>query len=100
MTRTDSPPASDVSIRADHLSKIYGEFVALHDVTFSVRRGTVCAFLGPNGAGKSTTMKILTGYLAPTTGKVSMVGLDPRDPAQRIVLARRLGYLPENGPLY
>ncbi|MCA9690283.1 MAG: ATP-binding cassette domain-containing protein [Myxococcales bacterium] len=82
------------------MTKLYGDFAALQDVSFSVHEGTVAAFLGPNGAGKSTTMKILTGYLAPTTGKVSMVGLDPRDPAQRIVLARRLGYLPENGPLY
>ncbi|MCB9567677.1 MAG: ATP-binding cassette domain-containing protein [Myxococcales bacterium] len=100
MTRTDSPPASDVSIRADHLSKIYGEFVALHDVTFSVRRGTVCAFLGPNGAGKSTTMKILTGYLAPSSGSASLAGYNPSDSEQRLLLAQRLGYLPENGPLY
>src|SRR5690606_16508823 len=57
-------------------------------------------FLGPNGAGKSTTMRILTGYLAPTDGKAAVLGLDPTVQAQRIELARRLGYLPENGPLY
>jgi ABC-2 type transport system ATP-binding protein len=89
-----------VTIRAENLSKIYGDFAALHSVSFSVRQGTVAAFLGPNGAGKSTTMKILTGYLAPTTGRAEVLGLDPSDPEQRITLARRLGYLPENGPLY
>ncbi|MEZ4384576.1 MAG: ABC transporter ATP-binding protein [Nannocystaceae bacterium] len=99
MTSKDSP-SSEVSIRAEHLSKVYGEFVALHDVTFSVRRGTVCAFLGPNGAGKSTTMKILTGYLAPTSGRASLAGFNPSDSEQRLLMAGRLGYLPENGPLY
>jgi ABC-2 type transport system ATP-binding protein len=95
-------PATErpVTIRADRLSKVYGEFVALHDVSFEVRRGTVAAFLGPNGAGKSTTMKILTGYLAPTAGSARVLDLDPTDPEQRLRLAPRLGYLPENGPLY
>ncbi len=95
-----SPSSAAASIEAKDVSKIYGHFAAIQNVSFSVRPGTVAAFLGPNGAGKSTTMKILTGYLAPTTGSVSMLGLNPSDPAQRIVLARRLGYLPENGPLY
>jgi ABC-2 type transport system ATP-binding protein len=89
-----------VTIRADKLSKVYGDFVALHDVSFEVRKGTVAAFLGPNGAGKSTTMKILTGYLAPTSGACSVLGYDPTDRQQRLELAPKLGYLPENGPLY
>ncbi|MEE9385932.1 MAG: ABC transporter ATP-binding protein [Nannocystaceae bacterium] len=89
-----------VTIRADGISKIYGDFVALHDVSFTVRQGTIAAFLGPNGAGKSTTMKILTGYLAPTAGRAQMLGLDPGDEDQRRTLAKKLGYLPENGPLY
>lgn len=89
-----------VTIRADKISKVYGEFAALQDVSFEVRKGTVAAFLGPNGAGKSTTMRILTGYLAPTRGRVSVLGLDPTKADQRLELARRLGYLPENGPLY
>ena len=55
-------------IEARGLSKIYGKFAAIRDVTFSVPAGQVAAFLGPNGAGKSTTMKILTGYLSPTAG--------------------------------
>lgn len=93
---TDRP----VTIRAEKLSKVYGEFVALHDVSFEVRKGTVAAFLGPNGAGKSTTMKILTGYLAPSAGTARVLDFDPTDGDQRLKLAPRLGYLPENGPLY
>jgi ABC-2 type transport system ATP-binding protein len=89
-----------VTIRAEGISKVYGEFAALQDVSFEVRKGTVAAFLGPNGAGKSTTMRILTGYLAPSSGRAQVLGLDPLDANQRIELARRLGYLPESGPLY
>ena len=99
---TNNEPASGraVTISVDHVSKVYGEFAALRDVSFQVREGTVAAFLGPNGAGKSTTMRILTGYLAPTSGSVRVLGLDPTDHEQRLELTRRLGYLPENGPLY
>lgn len=100
MTTQESNHPRSVTIRADNLSKIYGDFAALHSVSFSVRKGTVAAFLGPNGAGKSTTMKILTGYLAPTSGRAELLGYNPSDPEQRIELAQRLGYLPENGPLY
>jgi len=89
-----------ITIQAEEISKLYGDFVAVRDISFSVRRGTVAAFLGPNGAGKSTTMKILTGYLTPTSGKTRVLGLDPTDADQRLELSRRLGYLPENGPLY
>lgn len=89
-----------VTIRADKISKLYGEFAALHEVSFEVRKGTVAAFLGVNGAGKSTTMRILTGYLAPTSGSARILDLDPTRHDQRIELARRLGYLPESGPLY
>lgn len=89
-----------VTIRADKLTKTYGDFAALSDVSFEVRKGTVAAFLGPNGAGKSTTMRIMTGYLAPTSGRAELLGLNPSDGEQRRELARRLGYLPESGPLY
>lgn len=85
-------------IEAKGLSKFYGNFAAIRDVSFSVPQGQVAAFLGPNGAGKSTTMKILTGYLSPSAGTARVAGLDvARD---RIRAAERLGYLPENGPLY
>ncbi|MBZ5712627.1 ABC transporter ATP-binding protein [Nannocystis pusilla] len=100
MTTHESNSSRSVTIRAENLSKIYGDFAALHSVTFQVRKGTVAAFLGPNGAGKSTTMKILTGYLAPTAGRAEVLGFDPTHPDQRIEMAQRLGYLPENGPLY
>ncbi len=87
-----------VAIEALGLSKIYGHFAAIRDVSFSVPTGQVAAFLGPNGAGKSTTLKILTGYLTPSAGKAKIAGLDVA--ADRIEAAQRIGYLPENGPLY
>lgn len=85
-------------IEASRLSKFYGSFAAIRDVSFTVPQGQVAAFLGPNGAGKSTTMKILTGYLSPTAGTARVAGLDVA--RERIRAAERLGYLPENGPLY
>jgi gliding motility-associated transport system ATP-binding protein len=85
-------------IEAIGLRKFYRDFAAIRDVTFSIPAGQVVAFLGPNGAGKSTTMKILTGYLAPSAGAARIAGLDVV--ADRIRAAERLGYLPENGPLY
>jgi len=85
-------------IEAHGLSKYYGSFVAIKDISFSIPRGQIVAFLGPNGAGKSTTLRILTGFLAPSEGTASVAGLDIR--TQRLEAARHLGYLPENGPLY
>jgi ABC-2 type transport system ATP-binding protein len=85
-------------IEAIGLSKFYRDFAAIRDVSFSIPAGQVVAFLGPNGAGKSTTMKILTGYLAPSAGSARVAGLDVV--GDRIRAAERLGYLPENGPLY
>jgi ABC-2 type transport system ATP-binding protein len=85
-------------IEADGLSKFYGDFAAARDVTFTIHRGEVAAFLGPNGAGKSTTMKLLTGYLAPSEGTARIAGFNMS--THRIEAAKHLGYLPENGPLY
>ncbi|MEZ5358300.1 MAG: ABC transporter ATP-binding protein [Candidatus Zixiibacteriota bacterium] len=85
-------------IFADDLSKYYGEFVAIEGISFSIPRGQVVAFLGPNGAGKTTTMRILTGFLRPSTGIARIAGLDMN--TDRIEASRQLGYLPENGPLY
>ena len=85
-------------IEADRLSKYYGVFTACRNVTFTVRQGEVVGFLGPNGAGKSTTMKLLTGYLAPSEGVARIAGHDMA--TDRLAGAARLGYLPENGPLY
>lgn len=66
----------DWMIEADGLTKYYGTFIAVKDMTFRVPRGQVVAFLGPNGAGKSTTMKMLTGYLAPSAGTARIAGFD------------------------
>jgi ABC-2 type transport system ATP-binding protein len=85
-------------IEAHGLSKFYGNFAAVRDVSFRVPQGQVCAFLGPNGAGKSTTMKLLTGFLSPTTGEARIAGLNVA--TRRREATSRLGYLPENGPLY
>lgn len=86
------------AIQADRLSKYYGRFAAIRDVSFTIPQGQIVAFLGPNGAGKSTTMKILTGYMAPSSGQAFVMGRDvARD---RVEVANRIGYLPENGPLY
>jgi len=89
---------SKTMIEARKISKYYGAFVAVRDVSFSIPEGQVVAFLGPNGAGKTTIMKVLTGFLAPSEGSASIAGLDIR--ADRIEASRKLGYLPENGPLY
>src|SRR3954447_15222261 len=85
-------------IEADNLAKFYGDFTACRDVTFTINRSEVAAFLGPTGAGKSTTMKLLTGYLAPSAGSARIAGYNMA--TQRIEGAKHLGYLPENGPLY
>lgn len=85
-------------IEAKGLSKYYGPFVAIKDISFAIPQGQIVAFLGPNGAGKTTTMKILSGYLAASEGEATIAGLDVRK--DRLEVARKLGYLPENGPLY
>ncbi len=94
---TTASPGSPL-IEAHELCKYYGDFTAVRNISFSVARGSITAFLGPNGAGKSTTMKMLTGYLAPSSGRASIAGFDVD--THRIDASRSLGYLPENGPLY
>lgn len=90
--------SSMTMIEARGLSKYYGSFVAIKDISFSIPKGQIVAFLGPNGAGKTTTMRILSGFLGASEGTASIAGLDIR--ANRLEAAKRLGYLPENGPLY
>ena len=87
-----------VMIEARGLTKYFGSFAAIRDVSFEVHRGEVVAFLGPNGAGKSTTLKLLTGYLATSGGEARIAGHDMS--TDRLAASARLGYLPENGPLY
>jgi ABC-2 type transport system ATP-binding protein len=85
-------------IEAEGLSKFYGPFAAAREISFKVYERELVAFLGPNGAGKSTTMKMLTGYLAPSEGSAKIAGHDMFH--DRLAGSRHLGYLPENGPLY
>jgi ABC-2 type transport system ATP-binding protein len=80
------------------LSKNYGDRPAIKSLNFSVKKGEVVGFLGPNGAGKSTTMKIITGYMAPTSGEVKVAGFDVFE--NPIEVKRRIGYLPETPPVY
>ena len=95
---TDEQATRPAMIEADGLSKFYGDFAAIRDISFKIHQGEVVAFLGPNGAGKSTTMKMLTGYLAPSEGRARIAGHDMA--TDRLAGSARLGYLPENGPLY
>jgi ABC-2 type transport system ATP-binding protein len=85
-------------IRAANVSKFYGPFVAVREVSFEVPSGQVVALLGPNGAGKTTVMRILTGVLAPSEGCATVAGHNMQ--TERVAALARLGYLPENGPLY
>ncbi len=85
-------------IEISNLCKRFDQFTAVDDLSFTVREGEVLGFLGPNGAGKSTTMKVITGFLAPTSGKVTIDGFDiTQNPMQAKSL---IGYLPEGAPSY
>ncbi len=85
-------------IEAVGISKFFGDFPALRDVSFTVNSGEVVAFLGPNGAGKTTTMRILTGFYQPSKGTARIAGIDVTE--NRLGASEKIGYLPENGPLY
>jgi ABC-2 type transport system ATP-binding protein len=95
MTITANP---EVTVSAVALSRFYGANRAAHDISLELKRGEVLGLLGPNGAGKTTTMQILTGNLAPTTGTVSICGIDLIEHPTRA--KARIGYLPEVPPLY
>ncbi|WP_442921671.1 ATP-binding cassette domain-containing protein [Microcoleus sp. Aus8_D2] len=85
-------------IEVEHLSKTYGSTAAIADVSFSVESGEILGFLGPNGAGKTTTMRILSGYLPASSGTARIAGLDVHE--NSMAVRQRIGYLPENPPLY
>ncbi|WP_236980459.1 ATP-binding cassette domain-containing protein [Membranihabitans maritimus] len=87
-----------MSIFVQNLTKIYGDQKAVNNISFEVRTGEVIGFLGPNGAGKSTTMKMITSYLAPTSGTIKVEGLDVTKVPRKV--KRKIGYLPENNPIY
>lgn len=85
-------------IEAEHLTKDYGTVLAVRDVSFRVGRGEIVGFLGPNGAGKSTTLRILAGFLGPSSGRVRIDGLDIEEASRET--RERIGYMPEAAPLY
>jgi ABC-2 type transport system ATP-binding protein len=85
-------------IQVENLIKRYAGGEAVRGITFSVEKGEVVGFLGPNGAGKSTTMRMLTGYLPPTDGRIEVAGA--KLPQESLLVRQRIGYMPENVPLY
>ena len=85
-------------IHVSKLTKFYGDYPAIRNVSFDVPRGKVVGFLGPNGAGKTTTMRILAGFLTATSGSATIDGLDVF--WKPLEVRRRIGYMPENCPLY
>jgi len=87
-----------MSIVAQGVTKFYGEQKALDNVSFEIKTGEIVGFLGPNGAGKSTMMKIITGFIPPSSGCVFVNGIETGDGS--IEIRKRIGYLPENNPLY
>ncbi|WP_143310771.1 gliding motility-associated ABC transporter ATP-binding subunit GldA [Chitinophaga vietnamensis] len=87
-----------MSIQVSSLTKVYGEQRAVDGISFELKKGEITGFLGPNGAGKSTTMKMITGFLPPTSGKASVCGYDIVE--QSLEVRKRVGYLPESNPLY
>ena len=85
-------------IRAESLSKQFGRIQAVDDINFHIEKGEIIGFLGPNGAGKSTTMNMVTGYLAPSSGRVLVDGIDMLESPEEA--KKHIGYLPEQPPLY
>ncbi len=87
-----------MSIKLENVTRLYGDKPAVDGISFEVKTGEIVGFLGPNGAGKTTTMKMITGFLAPNSGSVSINGIQVWDDPQKVKLMT--GYLPENNPLY
>lgn len=87
-----------IMIAAESLTKVYGPHVAIDNISFTCRKGEIVGFLGPNGSGKTTTMRILTGYMPPTSGAAYIAGHNTL--SESIAAREQLGYLPETVPLY
>jgi ABC-2 type transport system ATP-binding protein len=98
MSTPEVPSSSLTTISARGLSRRFGAHAAVKNIDLELRRGEVLGFLGPNGAGKTTTMQMLTGNLAPSEGEISICGVDLL--ARPALAKARIGYLPENPPLY
>ncbi|MCA9467127.1 MAG: ATP-binding cassette domain-containing protein, partial [Nitrospira sp.] len=84
-------------IEVQEVTKRYGTFSALDNISFSIKKGEIVAFLGPNGAGKTTTMRIITGFMPPTSGTIRIAGFDGL--ASTMAIKKQIGYLPETPPL-
>src|SRR5215468_6828420 len=85
-------------IKVEGLTKRYARTVAVVDISFEVEKGQIVGFLGPNGAGKTTTMRVLTCFLPPTSGKVTVAGFDVHENPMEV--KKRIGYLPESPPCH
>jgi len=93
-----APQINDMSVEVKSLTKIYGEQKAVDNISFTINKGEIVGFLGPNGAGKSTTMKMITGYLEPNAGDISVSGINVKKTP--LDAKKRIGYLPESNALY
>jgi len=87
-----------MSIKIENLTKYYGNFPAVKDISFEVKTGEIVGFLGPNGAGKTTTMKLITTYISQNSGKIFVDGIDTTEDS--LAVRKKIGYLPEQNPLY
>lgn len=87
-----------MSVKVSNLTKAYGKQLAVNHISFELNKGEVLGFLGPNGAGKSTTMKMLTGFVEPTSGSIEICGINQQE--NTLQAKEKIGYLPENNPLY
>src|SRR3954454_1593318 len=85
-------------ITLESVSKRYGSKTIIHDISFTVTKGEIVGFLGPNGAGKTTTMRMIAGYITPTTGRITVGGFDMA--AKNALAAHKMAYLPDPPPLY
>ena len=85
-------------IEVSHVSRNFGTFRAVNDVSFSIPKGQIVGLLGPNGAGKTTTMRMITGFLAPSDGKIFIDGIDISE--NPVKCKEKIGYMPESAPLY
>ena len=93
-----STGAKKSMIEIKNLSKDFAAIKAVNDISFSVRKGDILGFLGPNGAGKSTTMRMITGFIPPSAGTISVGGFDILE--NSLEVRKQIGYLPENAPVY
>src|SRR6202044_3483332 len=98
MAPGNSFPPTEVAISAEHLVRTFGQFTAVNDVSFEVKRGEIFGFLGPNGSGKTTVIKMLTGLLPLTSGSARVEGLDVGVDSE--VVRERIGYMSQNYSLY